>query len=355
MTELRLAGSVDSALSHLALVGLAAIVEDRTGVRPRVRWTEEWPSSPVLTSALTPDQVAETVQSHARDHSEAGNWLSLRVNGGPRNGGGLFSARATALAHPEQWRDYLGQRRAALVQLESDVTDPRSGHLPRFRPLDEAMLVALGETAWWLVGVQGRKPDDGGSRWEMADRGSGRDFIASRFCKLAATVAARTVPEVAEGLSGPKIVDELGKGDLSNSRTSTGLTTPAATDNARAWCAFWGIAAAPTVPRLAADRPSLGVSQTAGVWPRNIEDPGHYVLPVFTINTTAGRWSSVLASAQFDHALRGLVSGRTDDSARLWLREQGVRALADFPSRVVRRGPNARPERQLLIGQVHPL
>lgn len=361
MTEMQIAGTIESALSHMALVGLAAIVDDCTGTRPRIRWTEDWPSRATLTCGLTTAEIAEAVRSHAQGHTEPGDWMTQRVVSGPRDGSGLFTPRAKGMTDPADWRAYLDQRRATLVtqrRLEagapqaSRTTASEGGPPAALRPLDEAMLVGMGETAWWLAGSKRRRPDDGASRWEMKTRNRGEEFIRDRLCHLAANVAARTLTRVSDGLTGLRSIDEAGK-DAPDSRSSTGLTTPGPTDNAIAWCALWGIAAAPTLPTSDWDPDSRGMSQTPGTWPRDRVHPTHFGVPVFTRPATVGRWSAVLVSRPFDLAMRGLASGLPDVEAQSWLREQGVRALACFPSRVV--GSASAPERQLLTGQAHPM
>lgn len=353
MTELHIAGAIDSALSHLVLVGLAAILEDRTGSRPRIRWTEDWPARPVLSAGMPSDEIFEAVRRHAHAHGEPGCWMSLRVSGGPRNGNGMFTPRATALTTTGQWQDYLSQRRAALDDLMSPgqvaVEHPAAGG---FRPLDAAMLVALGESAWWLFGAKSRLPDDGASRWEMKTRNRGEEFIRDRLSHLARAVATRTGNQVGAGLTGAQVTDEAGR-NAPNSRSATGLTTPGPTDNALAWCALWGIASAPTIPRAAQDPLSRGMSQTPGTWPRDRTHPTHYAVPVFTTPTTIGRWGAVLTSRSFDEVVRATPSGEVDEAPRRWLAQQGVRAVAVFPTRVV--GSAKVSERQLLTGRIHPL
>jgi CRISPR-associated protein Csb3 len=246
MTELQIAGTIESALTHMALVGLAAIIEDRTRTRPRIRWTEDWPSRATVTCGLTTDEIAESVRSHAQAHSEPDSWVTMRVVGGPRDGTGLFAPRAVGMTDQADWRAYLAQRRVALVGLmrtdsgapQTSGTTESGGDPPaHFRSLDDAMLVGLGETGWWLLGSKRRRPDDGASRWEMKTRNRGEEFIRDRLSHLAARVAARSLTEVGEGLAGRKVIDEAGKNAV-DSRSSTGLTTPGPTDNAIAWCAL---------------------------------------------------------------------------------------------------------------------
>lgn len=350
MTDLHLSGTIESALSHLALVGLGAIVEDGTGIRPRISWTEDWPSHPVMSAPLEHEHVFEVVREHALAHTHPTSWMSLRVSGGPRNGNGLFTPRAPSLTDRAQWQAYLAQRRSALETLtRSESSGPASD---RFSRLDAAMLVGLGESGWWLFEAKGRLPDDGGSRWEMKTRNRGEEFIRDRLAHLARAVAARTIQQVGAGLTGADAVDEAGR-NAANSRSSTGLTTPGPTDNALAWCALWGIAAAPTLPRAVHDTASRGMSQSPGVWPRDRTHPRRYSVPIFTAPVTVGRWSAVLTSASFDDVVRGASVDTAAEASRRWLVEQGVRAVAVFPSRVV--GSASAPERQLLTGRVHPL
>jgi CRISPR-associated protein Csb3 len=339
MTTLTLPGAIESALPHFALAGLAAILEENGPALPRFHWSEDLQQLPLLCTELSPEQVATAVRSHAQRHTTASSWLPRRALGGTRDGAGLFTARAKGPADDE-WHSFAAQRSSAR----------RSLPLTR---LDERLLSALGEPAWWLTEVQGRSADDGASRWEMKTRNQGQEFILHRLWPLAEVVAARDDAAVLRGLTGGSVVDELGK-DAPESRTGTGLTTPGPVDSAVAWCALWGLHVAPTVHRLAS------VSQSAGVWPRVGVHPRAAVLPVFTVPVSSRRFGEILGSKQFDTAAFRATSDADDgarllevEAARSWLAGQGVRALVRFP--ILKTGSSSAPERQVLNGEVSGL
>lgn len=337
MTTLAMPGSVRTALSHFAMAGLAAILDEDGICRSRFHWTDELQPHAKLDVELSLEQVATRVHEHAQRHTTTSSWLSQRIVGGRRDGAGLFTARAK---DPEtaEWPSVQSQRTSARRGLS----------LTR---LDEQLLTALGEPAWWLTDIQGRSTDDGASRWEMKTRNQGQEFIEHRFSPLANVVAGRDTQEVLAGLTGNSVVDELGKG-APDSRTGTGLTTPGPVDSVIAWCALWGLHAVPTVHRL------TGVSQTACVWPRVGVHPEAAVLPVFTMPVSVRRFAEILGSQQLDTTAFGAgPSGEGNplqvEAARSWLAAQGIRALVRFP--ILKTGSSNAPERQVLNGEVSAL
>ncbi|MGH3933268.1 MAG: hypothetical protein ACRDTF_25205, partial [Pseudonocardiaceae bacterium] len=103
MTRFVLAGSDSRVLlSHLALFGLGAILEE-AGTDPRLGWTGGMAPQPVLDlSTATPAEVATAVRAHAARRVEPGAWVNrtLLAKGKLR---GLMSPRLTTLAIPEGW------------------------------------------------------------------------------------------------------------------------------------------------------------------------------------------------------------------------------------------------------------
>jgi CRISPR-associated protein Csb3 len=352
VSEFVVAGGIHSALAHFALVGLAGIVDhasDPADARCRIFWTDDATPRPVVTCSLDDDaRVAEAVRQHALRHRSPHSWVSQRVSGGSRDGSGLFTARAKAPTLDE-WPAYLRARRDARERMGSAEKGERPDE--GLDTLDKRLLLALGEAAWWRCDAKEARPDDGASRWEMKTRNQGQEFIVHRLSPLADAVAARSSGAVLAGLTGQRVVDETGK-NSPTSRTSTGLTTPGPVDSAMAWCALWGLHAAPTIHRKA------GVSKSPGVWPRHRVHPSTAVLPVFTRPTTVLRFHHVLVSQPFDLAGARTAAREADTAAnqikvlaaRRWLRDQGVTAMVRFP--VLKTGSTSAPERQLLTGEV---
>ena len=333
MNETSMVGNLDSALSHFSLVGLTALVT-QAGHRACFAWSDDPVPRPVLHSEATLEVAAEVVQESARRLASKESWLRRTVTQGPRQGTGLLTVRAKAIP-AEAWVNFEKERIPALAMAQDHTLDGR-------------FLSALGEPAWWLVDVQGRSLDDGGSRWEMKTRNRGEEFLLNRLLPLTEAVANRGIPEIMASLSGASSRDDTGRGP--ESRTATGLRTPGPTDSVVAWCALWGLHVMPTVARRGA------VSQSACVWPRRGVHPQMAVLPVYTSPVTVRRFAEVCSDRRLDDLVRAL--GVADPSsemavrsevARDWLQEQGVRAVMRFP--ILKTGSASAPERQLLAGE----
>ncbi len=336
MTAIALTGGIGEALSHFAAVGAAAIAR-QAGYAAYFHWSDESVPVVMLDIDLDIEGLATVVREHAREHSSEDSWAARTASGGPRDGSGLFSVRAKGVG-TDEWTAYGEQRRRSRRALVGVG-------------LDERLVTALGEPAWWLIDAQGRSLDDGGSRWEMKTRNRGEEFFVHRFVPLGRAVAQREVGDVAAGMTGRTVIDELGSG--ATSRTATGLRTPGPTDSAVAWCALWGLHVMPTIARRTT------VSQSACVWPRQGVHPRMAVLPVFTEPVSPRRYGEICASVSLDRA--GVrAGGQSDpitelraDVARKWLAEQGVRALVRFE--VKKGGSSSAPERQILAGELEVL
>jgi CRISPR-associated protein Csb3 len=329
------------AFSHLAAVGLAAILEDAGVDHPEVWWTRDLEARPVVGVAgrnLDPDQAAAAVHRHAVVHASPDDWSAACVPGGES---GLLSPRIKPPDSDAAWADLTAARRARI-----------DGLLDGRRHLDLAMIGSLGEPAYWRFREDGpgRRPDEGASPWEMKTRNRGEDFVAHRLHKLALAVAGRTAAQVRDGLIGRLARDELGK-DAVDSRTSTGLASPGPVDNALAWCALWGISALPLISLVGAPARAAGHQ-----WGRR--DSGrreeHFYLPVSLHPLRLERYRSVVASAQLAAAAAvGTAGGQASleaVAARRWLAERLVAAVVRFPVDVF--GSANAPERRALLGTV---
>lgn len=333
MTTIGLKGDVTSALTVLAPVGIAGIL-DEAGYGPATfRWDVDQldAAASVTCSAGSREKIAEAVRAHAERHAVGESWVRARVEGLANAGKGLFSPRSGIAA--TEWAPYLEQRDQALDCLS-----------PRMSPLDWGLLAALGEPAWWRSVDSQPEPDKGASRWEMKTRNRGEEFIANRLHLLAQAVGARSGDEIERGLIGERQVDECGR-DKPTSRTPTGLTVPQATDNALAWAALWGLVALPVVP-LSGASVHRGYSQTPGVSPRHRVHPEIAALPVVTRPHTWRSLRALMTTRAFDQAAFGTEPGAS--VARAWLKEQGVIAIMRYP--IDKRGSTAAPERMLLSG-----
>jgi CRISPR-associated protein Csb3 len=310
------AGSVTSALTHFALYGLAAIVEDETGQSVQLYWTDESNPKPQLDTGQEPEVIAAMVHRHAARHASPESWLAVRVNHEERDTA-AFSPRIKKPSTPQSWRQLQGARHAGL-----DAVVSSRGWL------DMRMIGALGEPAYWPNGKE--DTDAGASRWEMKTRNQGAEFVGNRLVPLAQSVAARTTDQTLTGLTGETVNDEAGS-NKPDSRSGTGFARPGPVDNALAWCALWGISQFPVVHHNGAQ------STTAGTHVPGVSKYATYVfLPVPTRPITSSRLRTILTSRQLPLAVttentEGPLDVIVADAARKWLTERSIRALMRFP------------------------
>ncbi|WP_144009202.1 hypothetical protein [Enemella evansiae] len=319
MPELILRGDWESALSHLALFGAAAILEDAGDHEVRVHWQATMAPQPTLTTRFTSTEVGQVIRQHARN--AANGWVGQTFSNQGRMTGTL-SPRMTAPASTEAWQ--------ALQQAREELT--RDASLSR---LDQRMIASLGEPGYWCYTAKREaRPDWSASPWEMKTRNRGEEFVQNRLAKLARSVGARTESDVLAGLTGALVRDEAGK-DAIDSRTPTGLTPPRRTDNALAWCALWGIAQTTVRPRTRTQSPASNFqnrSYASGV----VRWKGRTVmaLPVFDRPTRMAVLRGVLrgdqlqrvAAVNVDDAWPELI---TDDAIQ-WLASRGCGAIMTF-------------------------
>ena len=339
MTELQLAGDLGSALSHLALVGLGAILEEAGIVDIRVGWSDGSDPRPVVrASELDWSRAAGIVREHARRHCAADDWTAVRSAG---DGSALMSPRIASLPDAVAWRGHVAARWEVIDRV-----------LQRTDRLDLQLIGSLGEPAYWRFNRQRQPlPDEGASRWEMKTRNRGEDFVGNRLRPLAGCVAARSAEAIESGLTGTAVVDELGKNEV-DSRTATGLATPGPADNALAWCALWGISQFPVVARVR--RPS----RTAGHLPapRGAERDrrGWFYAPVPDRPIALPRLRTVIVSDQLARAAAIGPEGPSGldvldvEAARGWLADRGIAAIVRFP--IGEYGSANAPERRALLG-----
>lgn len=332
MTGLVLPSDPALAFDHLAGYGLAAIL-DAGGADVRLVWFDELETHLVLTGA-TWDEAGAAVLRHARHALEDSSWV---MADGASNGGraALFSPRVKAIPEPGI---------AAWYESRNLVVD---GLVSRHSRLDLAMIGALGEPAYWAFERDSPRPDFGASRWEMKTRNRGEEFVTNRLRILAAAVSARGVSAVVEGLRGDRMTDEAGKGKR-DSRTPTGLMPPGPVDNARAWCALWGLSVSAVVHRRS------GASRTAGHAGRH--GSGVFFLPLMTAPWPLPRLRAVLRSSQLPVAATGVLpdggvaSSPQRSLAWEWLRQHGAQTVVRFP--VFRSANASAPEKWAERGEL---
>jgi CRISPR-associated protein Csb3 len=357
MSEIILGGCPpDVLLSHLALYGLAAILESSGVSTLRAAWSKASDPRPYVTApGLTGDQAAAVIACHARQADSDSSWLhrSITLKGSTR---ALMSPRLTTFGDEATWQQAQHDRHQVLDELTA------AG-----RWLDLRLLAALGEPCYWVCDRQGAITQDAAaSRLEMQPRNIGSEFVGNRLRKLAAAVAARDTTQILTGLQGESIRDEAGA-DAADSRTATGLAGPGPTDNAVAWCALWGISQLPLAMRARTTAVTTGhLGQGRSEW---------FYVPVWQAPWWPARLRSVLASAQTRIAAsegldrngrpasiqapgdrRGesgaMHSGSEISAAHRWLTEHGVTGIVRFP--IQRFGSDNAPERRAMRGTPIP-
>lgn len=342
----------DILLSHLALYGLAAILQDGGITGLRATWKPGSDTRPQVSApALTGDQAAETIARHAVRASDPASWLhrAIVIDGKPR---ALMSPRLTAFADDKAWQ-YAQQQRH---QVLDELTDDR-------RWLDLRFLAALGEPCYWIRNSQGRiEQDNAASRLEMQPRNSGSEFVGTRLRKLAAAVAARDRGQILSGLTGQTIRDEIDP--KADSRTATGLAAPGPTDNVLAWCALWGISQLPLALR------ARGTAATSGHLGRDGSE--WFYAPIWHTPWRPARMRTILNAAQVriaaSHGLdsrgreltlnrqastRAMVPGTDIAAAHRWLSDRSVTGIVRFPIQKFDNGYG--PERRAMRGTPLPI
>ena len=346
MTQITMGrGTPTVLLSHLALYGLGAILERKAPVSPQLRWTGGTNPRPVVEVAgLSDEQVAETVREHAAMATDPNLWAQQNVvlDGAAR---ALMSPRLTRFGDDETWEMVQHRRHQVIDALEAQC-----------RWLDLRFIGALGEPCYWSFNREGGlQQDDAASHLEMQPRNQGSEFVGTRLRKIAESVAARSSSQVLAGLCGQSVHDEVG-GDRIDSRTATGLAGPGPTDNAVAWCAFWGISQFPLAMRVWSDRLRSARNVTTG-------HLGHrrrewFYVPMWRSSWWPARVRTILAAeATRLVASAGLldVAGRPLKlaAARAWLSARGVDGVMRFPLGTF--GSDNAPERRAMVGEPVPV
>ena len=114
-TTFVLGGQWESAVSHLALFGLALIVEDQTGTEARVHWARSLRPAPTLTLELTPEELADVVLQHARSRAQD-SWVTARFEHQGRTTA-VFSPRIQAPKATSAWGHVQAARHGELDRM----------------------------------------------------------------------------------------------------------------------------------------------------------------------------------------------------------------------------------------------
>ncbi len=331
-------GDIQVLLSHMVLWGLAAICEDAGLAGIRGSWSDNASPRPVLHVDASRDDVAQAVIDHAARCAAQGSWLTRTtcVSADGKGEVALGAPRTAAPANSEIWRRVDAEHRVLLDDLESR--------------LDQRLLLGFGYRSWWAVERSGKiRADFGCNAWEMRTRNKGTDVVKDRLLPLAREVHAWSVSGILDGLTGARLNDSVGKNDAM-SRTGTGFCLPRPVDNARAWCALWGLANLPVMAHATKGGVSpalLASSDVPG------QDRRHLVMFGSRRPLTLARVRAILRSSQLPCA----SSPESADAGQFtravsWCRAHGLDIAIRFPIDVV--GSTSAPERRALNGEVVP-
>lgn len=327
-----LAGGLDSALTHFAMIGLAEILQEAGASRVRLQWKDSAKAEPTV--SWDGPEVAEAVLAHARRHANQDSWVQAKASFTTPKGEKTFGLFSPRLPLPEKESEVQQFEDHREEFLNSDLT-----------ALDHLMISNLGEPGHWIFDRGKRRPDNSASRWEMKTRNQGEEFIGNRLSKLASAVSLLEKDSVGSGLTGRKVSDPMGK-DKPGSRTSTGLTPPGPVDNALAWCGLWGISGFTVVPGTGND-----VSATAGAIPQRSLHPKCLLIPITERPVSPSAWRALMAS----RAVIDVTSPNESSTAAAldYLKTRGVLGMCTFPVHTT--SNSSAPERMILNGTFHPL
>lgn len=350
MATLTIGQGIQSALSHFALYGLALLCDEQWPGEVRMQWTKEQDSKAELfVPNASEAEVADLLLEYARKLSEPDAWTQVRKLYGGKKGRvelAPFSPRFQTIDHvkyPNDWTEHQTLRLHAL----NACTQSKD-----FISLQ--WIAGLGEAAYWRCDIKEPEPDEGASRWEMKTRNSGQEFVQHRLSPMVKELSTWSNARILDGITGQSIDDALGK-QKPDSRTSTGLTSPAPTDVALAFAGLIGIALFPLAHNTS------GLSITPCAWRTSDLHPRNIVLPIPTEPLSLGRMRNILTSEAMatmverygSETLNADTSETFDvtvDASAGWLCTRGVTACMVFP--ISKTGSVSAPERQIQRGQV---
>ncbi|WP_182353195.1 hypothetical protein [Flaviflexus huanghaiensis] len=335
MTTTIIHGEIDDLFSHMVLLGLASVVEDSGHSPVRLVWTDEEQSALVAREGFGSNEIAQVVHAHAASHAARDSWLRHRFSFSKGAKSFTVSTTAPRTAGPEDPADW---RRLDAVRQRSLESMPSA--------LDHRFVQGLGYRSWWYRRGKDLRADVGANIWEMRTRNKGTEFIRDRLLPLAEIVAGWPVEKVESGLLGTTLDDPHGNNKL-DSRSPTGFSTPRPVDNARAWCALWGLSMLPVAHLNNPSHAYPAYSARGRVGTGSLHQ---LLMPVPNRQVTPARMRALLRSRQLIDAVdeQGEGAYLKKKGAWEWLKQQGAAAVIRFPVQYV--GSTSAPERQALSG-----
>lgn len=300
---------------QLFVLGLASILDAETSSSTKIHWLDGGHAVIDAGENIGMKEAAAIVHAHAK-RAVASPWLTtvVSLSAGERS---PLSPRIGKLGDKEAFEELEKARKPLIDSIAKEEYFTRR------------MIGALGRPSDWAKSTQNEiLPDAGASAWEMKTRNRGEEFIQNRLSLIGRAVAHRSVAEIEDGLTGRTLIDEVGK-NKRDSRTPTGLRLPSPADNARAWCALWGISVFPVQPVVGAKGRSNSV--TAGA----LREGGHvwFYLPVVDAPMSVAGFRAIARSRYLaDQASVALAL--SDDSVTSkgvrWLEEHHTRQFFTF-------------------------
>lgn len=336
--NIMLAGDFKTLLSHMVLWGLAAICEEAELPGVRGAWSDEAAPRPLLHTDAAPEAVAEAVIDHATRCAQDDSWLrrAVSVSADGKTEVALAAPRTAAPATPEIW--------AAVAAEHLELLDGLASQL------DRQLQLGFGYRSWWAVERSGTiRADFGCNAWEMRTRNRGTDVVKDRLLPLAEEVSTWSVGDIVTGLCGTTVNDAVGENKPA-SRSGTGFCLPGPVDNARAWCALWGLSMLPVIAHRfrGAISPAALTAQDVPTQSRR-----HLVMFGSPRPMTPARARAILRSSALVQASAPESIGAGEFTKAVgWCRSHGVDLAVRFPIDVV--GSTTSPERRALHGQVVP-
>ena len=341
-------GSVTELFSHMKLIGLALIASEylynkETAEDDRVLIGWESPDTAVLSTSLKDlpvETVAVCVREYVDNLVESLDTISQTISVAKKEHSPLSPRIAKELTPPE-WSLYQSKR--------TDIVDLIRDDNPIF-----SMLVnSLGFPAYWSSTLEGQKGktdlDLGASRWEMAPRNSGSEFIKNKYLALIRACSDASVDEIAGRICGDRFDDQGGE------RNACGLHAPAHLDVLMSLIALTGIAVFPTMPVTTGKTGSISAGAlTVRV---NGRKKTYFVLPVTGYPVTLDKYAAICRNAElYQNASQAVGAGSmflnevAAGSSGVWLASHGGKHVVTAP-RVVAGSPSC-PEYYALEGTV---
>ena len=339
MSTITLAGDYRSALTHFAQYGLASLAEQYHPQGVTLGWSREAvPKAQITVKGADAHTIAGYLHELAKQLSEPESWVQICNTYGAKNVS-PFSPRVSKISSPSDWKRHQKIRHDMIDKLTQEKDY-----------LSLCWISSLGEASYWFS-EKTRKDkknyqDSGASRWEMADRGSGREFVHYRLRRMCKEVATWPIEMIANGIVGMEVNDTIGK-NAPDSWTATGFTTPRPTDVSLVLSAMIGMSWLPVIHMV------NHLSITLGAWPSSYVAPKNLVLPLSAENTKPARLRTALRSHAFADIVNYVcheesetgVSGTKEILKTYGSSEQlkacGMKAVVMFPVETVKTASNA--------------